>query len=210
MQCKQLEHALEQEDLARLSDNARAHLAECGSCQGLAADLTVISEAARQLPAEVEPPAHIWTALRAQLEKEGIIKTASREEFPVGAGGRWWSGLLLFFGTRGLAAAGLGVLIVAGVLFVRQYVVGRTVAGSLYTEASTALQRDEARLPQIQHAASTVDHSLHRNLEIVNNFIGDCEKRVKQEPQDDLAGDYLAQAYQQKAELLSAMMEPGE
>ena len=216
MQCKQLELALEQEDL--LSDNARAHLAECGSCRGLAADLDVISRAARQFPAEVEPPAHIWTSLRAQLEEEGIIKTPSREQVPAGAAAdRWWSGLFMLFGTRGLAAAALGVVIVAGVLLERQSIFGShdlrsRLAGNLYTETSAVLRNDEATLPNIKRAADTsiADHSLQKNLEIVNDFIADCERRVKQEPRDDFAGDYLSHAYQQKAELLSAMMEPGE
>jgi len=215
MQCKQLELALEQEDLARLSENARAHLAECGSCQGLVADLTAISEAARQIPAEVEPPAHLWTVLRAQLEKEGIIKRPSQEEVPVGVAGPWWTGLFVLFGARGLAAAALGVLIVAGVLLERQYIVNRHPLRSmmpLYTETSAVLRTDEAALPQIQRAdqTSAVDPSLRKNLEIVNNFIAVCEKRVKQEPQDDLASEYLSHAYQQKAELLATMMEPGE
>ena len=214
MQCKQLELALEQEDLARLSDNARAHVAECGSCQGLVADLAEISRVARELPAEVEPPARIWTSLRAQLEKEGIIKASAREQVPVGAAsGRSWSSLFILFGTPGLAAAALVVLIVAGVVFERQHIFSRhpVVAGNLYTQTATVLRNDEATLPQIKRTAvSSVDHSLRKNLEIVNNFIADCEQRVKQEPQDDLASDYLSEAYQQKAELLSAMMEPGE
>src|SRR5262250_2764686 len=140
MQCKQLELALEQEDLARLSDNARAHVAECGSCQGLVADLAEISRVARELPAEVEPPAHIWTSLRAQLEKEGIIKASAREQVPVGAAsGRWWSSLFILFGTPGLAAAALAVLIVAGVVFERQHIFSRhsRVAGNLYTQTAT-------------------------------------------------------------------------
>jgi hypothetical protein len=32
---------------------------------------------------------------------------------------------------------------------------------------------------------------------------------MKEEPRDDLAREYLSDAYQQKAELLSAMMERG-
>jgi hypothetical protein len=46
-------------------------------------------------------------------------------------------------------------------------------------------------------------------LDIVDNFIADCEQRVKEQPQDDLAREYLSGAYQQKAELLSALMERG-
>jgi hypothetical protein len=43
----------------------------------------------------------------------------------------------------------------------------------------------------------------------VDDFIADCERRVKEEPQDDLAREYLSGAYQQKAELLAAMMDRG-
>jgi hypothetical protein len=59
----------------------------------------------------------------------------------------------------------------------------------------------------MQVAGDTVDVSLRQNLDIVDHFIADCEQRVKEEPRDDLAREYLSGAYQQKAELLSAMME---
>jgi hypothetical protein len=41
----------------------------------------------------------------------------------------------------------------------------------------------------------------------VDEFIADCERHLKAEPQDELAREYLSNAYQQKAELLSAMMD---
>jgi hypothetical protein len=58
-------------------------------------------------------------------------------------------------------------------------------------------------------STSPVDASLRENLQKVDDFIADCERRVKEEPQDDLAREYLSGAYQQKAELLSAMMDRG-
>jgi hypothetical protein len=54
-----------------------------------------------------------------------------------------------------------------------------------------------------------VDASLEQNLKQVDAFIADCERHLKQTPQDDLAREYLSDAYQQKAELLSAMMDRG-
>ena len=41
--------------------------------QGFAADLRSIASVAHLLPAEVAPPARVWSSLRAQLEKEGIL-----------------------------------------------------------------------------------------------------------------------------------------
>jgi len=52
-----------------------------------------------------------------------------------------------------------------------------------------------------------VDTSFRQNLQRVDDFIADCEHRVSVAPQDELAREYLSNAYQQKAELLSAMMD---
>jgi hypothetical protein len=58
-------------------------------------------------------------------------------------------------------------------------------------------------------STSPVDTSLRENLQTVDDFIADCERRLNDAPQDDLAREYLSNAYQQKAELLSAMMDRG-
>jgi len=77
-----------------------------------------------------------------------------------------------------------------------------------YGDTSMILSNDEAQLPSMQLAGSTeVDVALRQNLDIVDKFIVDCEQRVKEQPEDEIARDYLAGAYQQKAELLSVMME---
>src|SRR5215467_1419491 len=99
MQCKEVEVVLEQEGWTPVPEAARAHLAECGSCQGLVEDLTAIVATAHLLPAEVEPPNRIWNSLRAQLEQEGVIKSPAikRES--------WWHGFADLFRTRVLASA---------------------------------------------------------------------------------------------------------
>jgi hypothetical protein len=55
----------------------------------------------------------------------------------------------------------------------------------------------------------TVDTALRQNLRTLNEFIAECESRLKQNPQDQLTREYLNMAYQQKAELLNAMMDTG-
>jgi len=56
---------------------------------------------------------------------------------------------------------------------------------------------------------SPVDTALGQNLQQINDFIADCERHLKAAPQDELAREYLADAYQQKAELLAAIMDRG-
>jgi hypothetical protein len=54
-----------------------------------------------------------------------------------------------------------------------------------------------------------VDAALRQNLRTLNEFIAECESRLKQNPQDELTREYLSAAYQQKAELLNSMMDTG-
>jgi hypothetical protein len=207
MQCKEVEVVLEQEGCLPVPEAARAHLAGCNSCRNLIADLTAIIATAHLLPAEVEPPPRVWTSLRVQLENEGIIRSGARQP--------WWQSFDAFFPPRVMAAAGVGLLIVAAVALqfqrpATQPTQARNTYDNSFLDTSLTLDNDEARLPAMQLASNSgVDVSLRENLDIVDKFIVDCEQRVKQQPQDELAREYLNGAYQEKAELISVMMERG-
>ena len=221
MLCKDVEIVVEQEGLAPLPEAARAHVATCSHCQDFVADLAAIVSVANELPAEVEPPARVWVSLQAQLELEGIIKT------PVvpAHGGRssWWLGFNDLFRGRALATATVGLLIVAaGVLQLRQppdasLETNGSVADPVwqvpFAQTAKVLNEQEIDLRNMQVAnmqlasTSAVDTSFRQNLQQVDDFIADCERRVNAAPQDELAREYLSNAYQQKAELLSAMMD---
>lgn len=206
MQCRDIEEVLEQEGLAPLTEAARAHVARCPQCQDYLADLETIVSAAHQLPAEVEPPARLWIALRAQLEREGLIKepVTPRKEEPVS----WWD-FGTFFRSRAMATVTVGALIATGaILELRQ---PRELP--LPPEVvATVKQLDEQEIDvRNMHLASTspVDAALEQNLKEIDNFIAECERHLQQAPQDDLAREYLYSAYQQKAELLASMLDRG-
>jgi hypothetical protein len=205
MQCREVEVVLAQEGFVPVPEAARAHLAGCNSCKNFIADLTAIVATAHLLPAEVEPPRRVWTSLRAQLEEEGVIRSAERRS--------WWANFSELFRPRVLATSAVGLLIAAAVALQLQRPTTQPTEAlnaydNLYQDTSLTLDNDEARLPAMQLAGNSgVDASLRQNLDIVDQFIVDCEQRVKEQPQDDLAREYLTGAYQQKAELISVMME---
>jgi hypothetical protein len=207
MQCRDVEEVLGQEGLEPLPEALRGHVAGCRQCQGYIADLETIVSAAQELPAEVEPPSRVWVALRTQLELEGIIKepvTEARAAKPVS----WWSGFGQLFRGRALATLTAGaVLAAAAILQLRQPVEPATSGDSGIADL---LNKQEADVRNM-HLASTspVDATLEQNLQEIDGFIADCERHLKQTPQDELAREYLADAYQQKAELLAAMMDRG-
>lgn len=207
MQCKDVEAVLEQDGLARLTEEARVHLLGCTNCRYLLTDLSSIVAVANEFPAEVEPPERIWFSLRAQLEAEGIIRAI--EALPETRAPRWQS-LVELFRSRSFATAAVGMALLVSALY--QLQAPRTPANrpDLFADTAMALSQQEQDLSSMHLAGtSPVDASLRQNLRTVDEFIAECELRLKQEPQDELAREYLSRAYQQKAELLSAMMEEG-
>ncbi len=209
MQCRDVEATFEQAGLAPLPEAARVHLVGCRHCQEFVADLTAIVTAAQELPSEVAPPARVWISLRAQLVEEGIIKEAVL--VPGVERASWWRWISELSRNRALATAAVGlVLVAAGVLQVREPRMISPAADDPIFDNAVALNQQEQDLANMQLAGtSPVDTSLRQSLRQVDEFIADCERRLKQEPQDALAREYLASAYQQKAELLSAMMDRG-
>lgn len=208
MQCKDVEAVLEQEGFSPLPAAAREHVVSCLACKNLVADMNAIVAAARELPAELEPPARVWVSLRAQLESEGIIKLPAALQ---PAHDSWWRGFADFLRGRTLATATVGLLILAGaILQVQIPVTDSSTARNPFEETARTLAEQEHGLTNMQLASnSLVDTSLRQNLSAVDEFIADCERRVQTDPQDELTREYLSGAYRQKAELLSAMMDRG-
>ncbi len=225
MQCKDVELVLEQEGLEPLPDEACAHLAECRECRNYIADLTSLVDAAKKLPQEITPPDRVWISLRTQLEDEGIIRTPA--DVVPAEPASWWQSIGAFFSNRVLATSMVGILIVAAAVFqIRSdkttpalepvksvqsppHAVQDVPSGEFAGTAQALDDQEPVATGMILASTSPVDASLRDNLKKVNEFIADCERHLKEQPQDELTREYLSGAYQQKAELLSAMIERG-
>lgn len=218
MQCNDFEQVIEQDGPLHLSEAAHNHLAGCPACSGLLRDFTAILSVASEIPSEVEPPTRVWVALRAQLEAEGVIR--SPQASAAATSSPRWFGLTHLFSGRMLATAGVAALVLVAGIY--QWVrpsgpvpSSRQPSLSMQSFAETAntLDQEEQSLGAMQPAGTfsfaPVDNSLRENLQTVNAFIKECRKRLQEDPNDQMARDYLSAAYQQKAEILAAMMERG-
>ena len=215
MQCDQFERILEQQDDGALPKLALAHMDACETCRALTADFGAIRDAALELGAEeLHVPEHIWISVRTQLEAEGLIHdpslTAHRRL------GSWWTG----FQRPVLAGAFLSLILAAAALVgyqsgspemaVRSPVAPQQAntptlfAESVFKEEALAVGDD--LIPGLQRRDAAVTDSLRRNLGIVDNFIIMCEKNVREQPDNQMAREYLYGAYEQKAELLATAM----
>jgi hypothetical protein len=217
MQCQELEQVLEQWSPGSLSPEASAHVETCKNCRALIADLEAIQEAAGRLgkeDLELAPPAHLWVNLRAQLEAEGLIRESREEPAGIAPGwfGIWWSGV-----SRPALAGAYVVLLLVGAFFIG-YKSDFGPSVSPQTAAlTTATANMKSELKNVEAGAMNglpkddpeLAATLRRNLDVVDNLIALCEKSVREQPKSELAREYLYGAYQQKAELLSAMMDRG-
>ena len=215
MQCEQFEQILEQQDEGALPKPALAHLEGCEACRALSADFGAIHDMALELGAEaIAPPERVWVSLRNQLEAEGLIRGA--QAAPRGASHAspgWWA----MFQRPAVAGAFLGLVLAAAAtvsywsngpqtavqsqLTLQQETSSVSAADSVFKEEVLTVGSDS--IPGLRRQDTAVTDSLRRNLQIVDNFIAICEKSVREQPDNQMAREYLYGAYQQKAELLA-------
>jgi hypothetical protein len=213
MQCDQFERILEEQGDASLPMAALAHMDVCEMCHGLAVDLGSIHDMAMELGTEgIAPPERLWVALRSRLEAEGIIRDARSARATASVG--WWTA----FQRPAFAGAFLGLILVGATaisyradfspsvgfpeLAIPQQSAEVPSAESVFNEEVQTMENDA--IPGIEKRDAAVSESIRRNLRIVDNFIVMCEKSVREQPDNEMAREYLYGAYQQKAELLAA------
>jgi len=219
MQCEQFEQMLEQQDVGALPKPALAHLETCETCRALSADFSAIHDMALEFGAEdVAPPERVWVALRNRLEAEHLIREP--QDIPQSASHAapgWWA----IFQRPAIAGAFLGLVLAAASavgylsnapqtsvhfaqLTTQQESSYAPSADSVFKEEVLTVGSDS--IPGLQRQDTAVTDSIRRNLQIVDNFIAICEKSVREQPDNQMAREYLYGAYQQKAELLATAM----
>lgn len=210
MQCQEFELVLEQSSEQPMPAEAAAHLKQCENCRSMAADLETISAMARELSVpDEEPPARVWTQLRAQLVEEGIIRTPEFQHAEAAHSG-WLAGALSWMRRPVMVAAYAAVMVVvAGATWLHyQNVDDPNQFPASAVAAQNNLNKLEAQtMGDLQNIDPDANVKLRADLKIVNDFIVVCEKAVREQPKDETARQYLYGAYQQKSRLLAAATE---
>ena len=193
-----------------LDEHAQSHLAACAACSAFLTDLKAIAAAGPLLEAATPaPPERIWISLRAQLEAEGLI----REREAAADSPRTWAEVFAGFAGMlrrpALAAVYAAALILAVMILPGHERTDQPDFGGLANSFGAVELKLRDVVPALEQRNPVVAATYRDNLAIVDNFIAVCEKTVRANPGDSIARDYLAQAYQQKAELLSTLAERG-
>lgn len=193
------------------------HTRECSSCAVILADLEQIGFASRHLALE-DPPARVWANIRARLADEGIL----HEQVP--AWQRWLHRLPLLAESVPVGAlAGLAVLaltLMNSPQGVENEGLVPSQAGELQLSTASMLPVDidssmTRTLQQMQEAYLGREDSLEpgmretyrKSLASLDASIEECLEHCQRKPHDSLARQYLAHAYQSKAEVLASALE---
>jgi hypothetical protein len=215
--CKQFLNQLDAWMDGERDRKAQAHLRACASCREVADEVSAITVAARDM-AEAEPPEHLWASLRAQLVEEGLI----REQVPTRKvaeiePARWWRGWFAALPRPALAGAYLAALFALGVFLtgpiskqVNDYRWIQGTQAATHTLGEQLNSVEQTTLASLPRSNPVVTAALHDNMAIVDNYIALCEKSVQEEPENEIARDYLYAAYQQKADLLARLNSGGD
>jgi len=201
--------------------DAQVHLRDCAGCRSLAEDMDAIrTEALSWGAQESEPHPRVWTSLRTRLEQEGLIRFPEAEvAIPAARPSteNWLSSFFARIPRPALAGAYLSILIALGFALSgpvskqtneARWLEGTQIATSPLSAKLNSFEQNPIASDRDLNPAVTA--SLQQNLAIVDNYISLCEKSVQEEPENEVARDYIYSAYKQKADLLAQIGERGE
>jgi hypothetical protein len=185
------------------------HLKNCSLCSDLISDLRAISLEARLLTNETDPSPRVWNRLAIALRQEGLIREPAN--LPVPARSAFWSQPWLV----PLAASSLVIL---GLLLyerggiqpqtAQQPPATSTVTATLESEAMPAEQ--DQLLKVVAARSPAMRAAYESDFKAVNAYVRDAELTVRSNPNDEIAQQYLTNAYEQRAMVYQMAMDRGQ
>jgi len=207
MTCKELERVLPELGGVR-SFELEQHLRTCSACSELVSDLNAISGQARLLETTAEEPSpRVWASIERTLRQEGLIHEAQPQLVLVPPRPSRWR-------FAWLMPALATLLVVCGlVLHQRGRMEPRAMPQPLAKvelpgDQDTAMVPEEEELLNLVAArAPALRATYESNLRAVNAYIRDAELSARTNPNDEIAQQYLMNAYEQKAMVYELAMD---
>lgn len=206
MTCKELERVLPELGGVR-SFELEQHLRICSSCSELVSDLNAISEQARFLQTTEEPSPRLWASIESTLRQEGLIRDAQPQLVLVPPRlSRWRFAWLV---------PALAALLMAGGLVLHEYgrigpqTAQQTVAkaGLPADQGTTMVPEEEEMLKLVAARAPALRATYESDLRAVDAYIRDAERSARTNPNDEIAQQYLMNAYEQKSMVYELAMD---
>jgi hypothetical protein len=186
-----VEHTIEDE----------SHVLSCPDCAHVLADMEAISMQARLLQGSEEPSPRVWNSIEIALRNEGLIRP-----LPTGPGprARWKLAWLVPVAAAALAFVATIVLRHDGSR--QQIADSAPVVVTLAQSAAGSPAEEEQFMTMVEDRGPALRAAYKEDLKAVNSFIREAEESVHANPQDEIAQQYLRNAYEQKAMIYEMAM----
>ena len=177
-------HSMEQEE----------HLRSCSACSDLVTDLKVISQQARLLQGSEEPSPWVWNSIEVALRQDGLIHDVQPQRSRIPAP-------LLGWKLRWLVPVAAAFLVGFGALMHqhRTLSVAERPNPPIAVTADAMVGDDVQLLNTVGERTPSMRASYEADLRSVNAYIRDAEQSAHNDPNDEVAQQYLRNAYEQKA-----------
>jgi hypothetical protein len=191
------------------------HLKSCPECSGLVADLESIKQQARELQDSAEPAPRVWNRIEIALKQEGLIREAEPEITLVTRPRRWKLAWLVPVAATALFAGVLGYMRLSAPPQVGERSTP-VATPALKVAALPKPKRGRPEMPEmddkqfmdlVASRSAPVRARYEADLKRVNDSIRDAESSVDTDPGDEMAQQYLMDAYQQKAVVYQLAMD---
>jgi hypothetical protein len=204
MTCEEFERVLPELGSSR-SMEQEEHLKTCSACSDLVADLNAISRQSRLLQGSEEPSPWVWNSIEVALRQEGLICEPQQGRSFVHPPRLSWK-------LRWLVPVAAALLVSFGVLMHERGTgraqlanqqsspVGVVTADLQHSNPVDVMGGDDLQLLEtVASRTPSMRAAYEANLRAVNAYIRDAEQSANSDPNDEVAQQYLRNAYEQKA-----------
>jgi hypothetical protein len=208
MTCEEFERVLPELEGDHNAEQEQ-HLKSCSHCSDLVADLNAIVAEAHFLAGEEEPSPRVWNSLEIALRREGLIRDSRPELVSSPPRARWKPIWLAPLAACLLVVFGLLIYERGGIAPQTAHQEGssNSVSAELQPEAIPAEQ--DQLLKMVEARAPAMRAGYESEFRAVNAYIRDAESSARSNPNDEIAQQYLTNAYEQRAMLYQMAMDRG-
>ena len=207
MTCAEFERVLPELEGA-YSFEQEEHVKTCRRCSSLALDLDAIAQQARLLQGSENPSPVVWNSIEIALKEEGLIHPASPGRFAVRSLPGWRMGWLAPVAAILLVAFGVLVQQQQSKLAHQKDTRSSAAVTSSVRDAHGGPPTDEDQLlGMVASRGPALRAAYESDLREVDAYIRDAELSARNDPNDEIAQQYLMNAYEQRAMVYQMAME---
>ncbi len=198
MNCQEFQETLPYIIESGGNEEEAGHLRSCPACANLVQELNYIADTAKLLLPMHDPNPRVWSNIEQSLYREGLLTEGrisrlghNLTALPTQAKSWTRQGWIM-------AVAAVALFTTVLITYHPRLPSDQLTAQNTTAEPALFSGEDRTLISQVSERQPDVRGAYENSLRQVNDYISDAQHAVAQDPEDAMAQEYLANAYQQK------------